>query len=163
MSAATGDPQREIEQFLFHEARLLDERRWAAWLDLFTVDGMYWVPLARGQTDPVNHVSLFYEDRLMRSVRARRLDDRNAWSQQPVAQTQHLIGNVQIDAIEDGGAIIVARSAFHMVEWARSEQRLLAGAVTHRLVRDGDGFKIALKRIDLVNCDAVHQALEVFL
>jgi benzoate/toluate 1,2-dioxygenase beta subunit len=154
---------RKVEQFLFHEARLLDERRWDEWLALFTPDGMYWAPLARGQTDPVNHVSLFYEDSMMRTVRARRLDERNAWSQQPVARTQHLIGNVQIDGIEDDGRVVVARSAFHMVEWARGEQRLLAGAVTHRLAPEGDGFRIALKRIDLVNCDAAHHALEVFL
>jgi benzoate/toluate 1,2-dioxygenase beta subunit len=158
-----SDALRPVEQFLFHEARLLDERRWSEWLALFTPDGMYWAPLVRGQTDAKNHVSLFYEDAMLRSVRARRLDERNAWSQQPLVQTQHVIGNVQIDGIEEDGAVIVARSAFHMIEWRRTEQRLLGGACTHRLVRDRDGLKIALKRVDLVNCDAVHQALEVFL
>jgi benzoate/toluate 1,2-dioxygenase beta subunit len=158
-----SDILREVEQFLFHEARLLDERRWAEWQDLFTADGMYWVPLARGQTDPVNHVSLFYEDRLMRSVRARRLDERNAWSQQPPVQTQHLIGNVQIESIEEDGAVLTARSAFHLIQWQRGEQQLLGGACAHRLIREGGGLKIALKRVDLVNCDAVHASLEVFL
>jgi len=154
---------RSLEQFLFREARLLDERRWREWLDLFTPDGMYWVPLERGQTDPVNRVSLFYENAMMRSVRARRLDERNAWSQQPFAQTQHLVGNVEIDAIEEDGAKIVVRSAFHVIEWHRGEQRLLGGAYTHSLLRDGDAFRIALKRVDLVNCDAIHDALELFL
>jgi 3-phenylpropionate/cinnamic acid dioxygenase small subunit len=153
---------RPVEQFLFHEARLLDERRWAEWLELFTPDGMYWAPLERGQTDPVNRVSLFYENAMLRAVRARRLDERNAWSQQPVAQTQHLVGNVQIEAVEAGGAITV-RSAFHMIEWHRAEQRLLGGTYTHRLLRADDGFKIVLKRIDIVNCDAVHDSLETFL
>ncbi len=152
---------RPIEQFLFHEARLLDERRWDEWLALFTEDGLYWAPLERGQTDPINRVSLFYENALLRSVRARRLGERNAWSQQPVAQTQHLVGNVQIEA-KDGDAVTV-RSVFHMIEWHRGEQRLLGGTYTHSLVRGGSGFRIALKRIDLVNCDAIHGALEVFL
>jgi benzoate/toluate 1,2-dioxygenase beta subunit len=162
MSLAS-DLLREVEQFLFHEARLLDERNWDAWLALFAADGMYWVPLVRGQTGAKNHVSLFYEDALLRSVRARRLQERNAWSQQPPGQTQHLVGNVQIDGLEENGGVIVARSAFHMIEWHRGEQRLLGGACTHRLLRVGDGFRIALKRVDLVNCDAVHQSLEVFL
>jgi benzoate/toluate 1,2-dioxygenase beta subunit len=151
------------EQFLFHEARLLDERRWDAWLDLFTADGMYWAPLERGQTDAKNHVSLFYEGALLRSVRARRLNERNAWSQQPAVQTQHLIGNIQIDEVAEEGALIVVRSAFQIVEWHRSQQRILAGAYTHRLRHDGADFKIALKRIDLVNCNAVHDAMEIFL
>jgi benzoate/toluate 1,2-dioxygenase beta subunit len=160
----TGSDQlyREVEQFLFFEARLLDERRWDEWLELFTPDGLYWAPLERGQTDAKNHVSLFYEDSLLRSVRARRLDERNAWSQQPVARTQHLVGNVDIETIHETGGV-VARSAFHMIEWARGEQRLLGGAYTHTLIRADVGFKIALKRVDLVNCDAIHQALEVFL
>jgi benzoate/toluate 1,2-dioxygenase beta subunit len=152
---------RPVEQFLFHEARLLDERRWDEWLELFTPDGMYWAPLERGQTDPVNRVSLFYENAMLRSVRARRLKERNAWSQQPVAQTQHLVGNVQIEATE--GASVTVRSAFQMIEWHRAEQRLLGGSYTHSLLREGDGFKIALKRVDLVNCDAIHDALELFL
>jgi benzoate/toluate 1,2-dioxygenase beta subunit len=152
----------EVEQFLFHEARLLDERRWDEWLALFTPDGMYWAPLERGQTDAKNHVSLFYEDAMLRSVRASRLDERNAWSQQPVARTQHLVGNIQIETVADDGELTV-RSAFHMIEWARGEQRLLGGAYTHTLIRADGGFRIALKRVDLVNCDAIHQALEVFL
>jgi len=152
---------RPVEQFLFHEARLLDERRWDEWLALFAPDGMYWAPLERGQTDPVNRVSLFYENAMLRSVRARRLNERNAWSQQPVTQTQHLVGNVQIEAAD--GAAVTVRSAFHMIEWHRGEQRLLGGTYTHSLIREAAGFKIALKRVDLVNCDAIHGALELFL
>ncbi len=163
MSAIADGLIRPVEQFLFQEARLLDERRWDEWLELFTPGGMYWAPLERGQTDPINRVSIFYENAMLRSVRARRLNERNAWSQQPVAQTQHLVGNVQIDAIADDGASITVRSVFQMVEWHRSEQRLLAGTYTHSLRAEDSGFKIALKRIDLVNCDAIHDALELFL
>lgn len=161
--AASESSLRQVEAFLFHEARLLDERRWDEWLALFTPEGMYWAPLTRGQTDTKNHISLFHEDALMRSVRARRLDDRNAWSQQPVVQTQHLVGNVQIEAVDGDGALIVVRSAFQMVEFHRGDQRLFAGAYTHTLRSDGVGFKIELKRVDLVNCDAVHGSLEVFI
>ena len=57
---------RSVEQFLFHEARLLDQQRWDKWLDLFTPEGVYWVPLAHGQTDASNHASLFYEDAFLR-------------------------------------------------------------------------------------------------
>ena len=39
----------ELEAFVLAEARLLDERRFAAWLELFAEDGVYWVPSALGQ------------------------------------------------------------------------------------------------------------------
>ena len=47
-----------LEQFLFHEARLLDEQRWQEWSDLFVEEGEYWVPASPDQADAINHVSL---------------------------------------------------------------------------------------------------------
>jgi len=152
--------QHEIEQFLFHEARLLDEQRWDEWLDLFEPEGMYWAPLVRGQDDALNHASLLWEDATLREVRVRRLGQRTAWSQQPASHTAHLVGNV---ILEHDGDPLVVRSTFHVTEWNRRGQRLLAGAYTHRLRRAAVGFKIMLKRVDLINCAAVHDNLEVFI
>jgi ethylbenzene dioxygenase beta subunit len=151
----------EVASFLYREARLLDGRRWDEWLKLFTEDGMYWVPLVHGQTDPINHASLFYEDALLREVRARRLEEKRAWSQQPVTQAARIVGNIAAD-IMDGGDI-VATSTFHMLEWRRGEHRMLGGHYTHRLRRAGDGFLIVLKRVDLINCEDVQDTLETFL
>ena len=45
-----------------------------------------------------------------------------------------------------------------------ARQRLFAGAYTHRLVRDAAaGFRIRQKRVDLVNCDAQHEAIQIFI
>jgi len=57
--------QRAIEGFLFEEVRLLDDREFEAWSDLFTDDGIYWVPAVPGQKNPQDHVSLFYDDKEM--------------------------------------------------------------------------------------------------
>ena len=151
----------EVSAFLFHEARLLDQRRWHDWLELFAEGGMYWVPLVHGQTDPVNHVSLFYEDALLREVRARRLEEKRAWSQQPVTQAARVLGNVML-LPEDDGDIVVA-STFHMLEWRRRDQRMLGGHTTHRLRRTAQGLRIVLKRVDLINCEDVQDTLETFL
>jgi benzoate/toluate 1,2-dioxygenase beta subunit len=163
----TGDanPQpdaRAVERFLFREARLLDERRWTEWLDLFAEGGMYWVPLTHGQPDPIDHASLFYEDAVMRQVRARRLEEKRAWSQQPPTHTARIVGNVVVEPAGEGGEI-VATSTFHMLEWRRDGQRLLGGFYTHRLVPDGGGFRIASKRVDLIDREAPHEVIEVFL
>ena len=58
----------EYEQFLIHESRLLDERRFRDWMALFTEDGSYWVPATIGQRSPYGQTSLFYDDlELMRT------------------------------------------------------------------------------------------------
>ena len=47
-----------VEQFLYHEARLLDTGQFEAWLDLFTEDATYWLPLERDQTGPLETSSI---------------------------------------------------------------------------------------------------------
>jgi 3-phenylpropionate/cinnamic acid dioxygenase small subunit len=157
----TSDFDR-VAAFLFDEAELLDERRWDAWLALFAEDGAYWVPLTQDQPDPVNHVSLFYEDALMREVRARRLEEKRAWSQQPMARASRLVGNLRL-LEPPAGTDIMVRSTFHLVEWRAPRQRVLAGRYTHRLRRHGMAYRILEKRVDLVDSDGVHETLEMFL
>ena len=63
----------ECEQFLLHEARLLDEARFDEWLALFTPEASYWVPSEPAQVDPLETVSLIYDDRQLLETRVRRL------------------------------------------------------------------------------------------
>lgn len=151
-----------VSEFLFDEAALLDARNWQGWLDLFAPGGMYWVPLAPDQPDPVNHVSLFYENAMMREVRARRLDQVRAWSQQPLVRTARTVNNIRMLDTGQRDEIVV-RSTFNIVEWRAPNQRILAGRYTHRLSPGGDRFRIVEKRVDLINSDGVHDTLEVFL
>ena len=46
----------EIAQFLFREARLMDEHRYEEWLTLWADDGVYWVPCGHEDTDPLRQV-----------------------------------------------------------------------------------------------------------
>ena len=59
-----------IEAFLYREADLLDAGDLHSWRELFTEDGTYWMPVAVDQPDPLNHISIIYEDRLMMAIRA---------------------------------------------------------------------------------------------
>ena len=76
---------RELIDFVYAEARMLDELRFEDWLDLYTEDGHYWMPLAHGQTDAKLHASLMYEDKLLLRVRVERLAGQRTFSQQPRA------------------------------------------------------------------------------
>ena len=51
--------------FVYHEARLIDEKRFDEWYELFTDDALYWMPLTRDQPVGEAHTSLFYEDKLL--------------------------------------------------------------------------------------------------
>jgi 3-phenylpropionate/cinnamic acid dioxygenase small subunit len=153
---------RGIERFLFQEARLLDERRFWEWDQLFTDAGMYWVPHQYDQDNPFDHISLFWENRMLREVRIRRVENARNWSQQPQTQTAHLVGNVLVEGLDRQGLLVVS-ATFQASEW-RLEQRQLAGRYTYKLASDDNGgWKIQLKRVDLINCNAVFANLEVFV
>lgn len=154
---------KELEQFLFHEARLLDEQRWEEWNALYLEDGEYWVPATPGQPDPKNHVSLIYETGLLRAVRIKRYKHPNAFSLQPKPRSAHVIGNVMLDSFDDPRRECIVSSRFVMLQYRREKQDVFAGSYTHKLVVKGDELKIASKRVDLLNCDAPLENILIYL
>ena len=150
---------RPFERFLFHEARLLDERRFDDWLALFAPDGWYWVPLEESQASPADTMSIVYDDRRMLEVRVRRLMAPGAHALAPPPRTSRIVGNVAVESA-DGDATELS-SRFQMVEFRLDRQRLYAGAARHRLIRGPGGFRIAWKRVDLVDCDGMMEGISV--
>jgi 3-phenylpropionate/cinnamic acid dioxygenase small subunit len=161
--SATAPTLEALEQFLFRETLLLDERRWDEWLRLFTDDGFYWVPLVPDQQDAKNHVSLYYEDAMLRQMRVRRLQHPHAFSQEKPTRTSHVVGNVMLESFDAASRECIVRSGFHMLQFHKDQQIIFGGRYTHTLVTYDASFKIKLKRVDLINCDGVHEALQVFL
>jgi 3-phenylpropionate/cinnamic acid dioxygenase small subunit len=149
----------ECEQFLIHEARLLDEGRFDQWLSLFTADAWYWVPSEPDQASPRDTISLIYDDRRLLETRVRRLASPRIYSQEPRSRTSRIIANVTIE--EADGAACTVRSKWQLLEYRRETQRVFGGTCFHHLVRSGNGIQIAWKRVDLVNCDAPHEGLVV--
>ncbi len=143
---------RRCEQFLLHEARLLDEGKFDAWLALFTPEAWYWVPSEPEQADPVETVSLIYDDRRLLETRVRRLASPRMYSQEPRSQTSRIVTNVTIEETERTSRTV--RSKFMMIEYRRAQQRLFGGTMLHHLVQAGGRIMIAWKRVNLVNCDA---------
>jgi len=76
----------------------------------------------------------------------------NAWSQAPLWQTNHLVGNVIVEAISDTQAEVW--SSFLMMELRRDSVRHFGGSYRHSLMRAGDGWRIRLQRVDLMNGQA---------
>jgi benzoate/toluate 1,2-dioxygenase beta subunit len=151
---------RACEAFLIHEARLLDDGQFDEWLALFTPDARYWVPSQPNQQSPYDTVSLMYDDRRLLETRVRRLANPRIYSQEPRSRTSRIVTNVTLEQ-SAGEAGRLVRSKFILVEYRRETQRLFAGTYLHRLVGDGEEMRIAMKRVDLVNCDAPLDGLVV--
>lgn len=153
----------EVERFLVEEAALLDRGAYEAWIGLFTEDGWYWVPAAPGQADPFDHVSLFFENKALMRMRAERLQHPRAHGVAAPIRASRVVGNVQLFGGGEGSADIIARSRFHMTEAQEGRQRVFAGTYIHRFAVTGEGLRIRVKRVDLVNADAAHEAMQVFI
>lgn len=152
---------RDIERFLYREARLLDERRFEEWRDLFAEDGVYWVPLKPEQTDPLRHGSIVYDDRAGMATRIRRLRHPRVYAQIPESRTLHMVSNVFVDEADSGKAEIEVLSALQVTEFQLGRQRHYAARCRHVLRRANGSYAIALKRVDLVNCDAPMPAISI--
>lgn len=144
------------EQFLYHEARLLDLQRYEEWLALFTEDATYWLPLEQSQKDPHGTSSLIHDDRTLLELRVKQMRHPRAHARAPLPRTVHQIGNIMADDL-------VVTSTLMVIEFRNEKQRLWAGLVEHRLRRERDSFRIARKRIDLVNSEGELEGLAILL
>ncbi len=138
-----------VEHFLFHEARLLDTGQLEAWLDLFTDDATYWLPLERDQKDPVETSSIVHDDRTLLELRVKQARHPRAHARQPLARTVHQVSNIMVAGEANGETVV--HSTLQLVEFRNEKQRLYGALVEHRLRRVSEGFRIAHKRVDLVN------------
>jgi 3-phenylpropionate/cinnamic acid dioxygenase small subunit len=150
-NGAAPDTLREVEQFLYRQAELLDEKRWDDFIELFADDGLYWMPAAPEQTTGEGVPSIFYEDRNLMTVRMKRVTHPHAWSQSPMWGTSHLVSNVAIEKEDPRTGEITVRSRFHMMEFRRDVSRHFAGTYRHRLAKTKDGYRIKMQRVDMVN------------
>jgi 3-phenylpropionate/cinnamic acid dioxygenase small subunit len=159
---------REVEQFLYREARLLDERRFHEWLALFTDDVRYWMvgrsnrypqsskaiaaldPRRRNDEEEENALAILDESKATLASRVARLETGMAWAEDPPSRTRHLITNVEIEAPEADRTGLIVHSNF-IVYRSRSEteQDFYVGARRDLMRRSEGGLKIASRRIML--------------
>jgi len=154
--------RQEVEDFLYREAELLDERRYEEWLDLFTEDVRYWMPMrrnvpadapAREFTREGVDVNWFDEgkDTLVRRVKQIRTGVH--WAEQPPSRICHIVTNVQVvgaatDAPPDG-AVAVKSRFFIYRNRVETETDFLVGKREDVLRRAEGGWRIARRKVIL--------------
>ena len=149
------------EQFLYHEARLLDTQQYEEWLKLFTPDATYWVPLEQNQKDPIATSSIIHDDRTLLELRVKQFRHPRAHARLPLARTVHQVGNVAV--LGETPAELRVGSTLTVVEFRNEKQRVYGALVEHRLRRNGDTFAIAHKRVDLVNSEGELDGIAILL
>jgi p-cumate 2,3-dioxygenase subunit beta len=147
VAAQTLVTRAEVEDFLYHEAALLDEWRLNEWQDLLTDDACYYVP-SNDQPDSDHHRALFLvaDDRERIRQRVIRILDPNCHAEFPKSRTRRVIGNVRILGID--GELIGVAANFVCYRFRRYERiREYVGAYRYLLRRTGDGFRIKERRV----------------
>jgi 3-phenylpropionate/cinnamic acid dioxygenase small subunit len=160
---------REIEQFLYREARLLDERRFEAWLALFTDDVRYWMPVRstryprrskaiaildshRYEEEELakeSDLAIFDESKETLGRRVARLDTGMAWAEDPPSRTRHTVSNVEVEAGETEAELRVYSNFIVYRNRGETEQDFYVGARRDTLrIVDGT-WKIARRTIIL--------------
>jgi benzoate/toluate 1,2-dioxygenase beta subunit len=159
MPASAKVDRAVVEEFLFAEADMLDQGEYRRWLGLFAATGVYWVPAAPAQLDPLDHVSIIHETRDLLGMRIERLMDPAAHALARPIRTSRIVGNIRL--VESSSAALVVTSRFHLLEWQDERRRAFAGRYRHRLEwRDG-GLSIAEKRVELIDAEGAFETIQL--
>jgi 3-phenylpropionate/cinnamic acid dioxygenase small subunit len=173
---------REIEQFLYREARLLDERRFEAWLELFTDDVRYWMPVrttryprrsrAIAVLDPArqdegelardHELGIFDESKETLSRRVARLDTGMAWAEDPPSRTRHIVTNVEVEPGPTESEITVHSNFLVYRTRGETEQDFYVGGRRDTLRQVGGSWKIARRTIVLDQSVLLAKNVSVF-
>ena len=148
---------REVEQFLFYEARLLDSGRFHEWLGLFTDDVHYWMPVRRTRTSneldqeftSPGAVAYFDDTKEMLAGRVRKLRTGYSWAEDPPSRTRHVISNIEVIAGEAASELTAYSNFIVYRSRAESEQDFYVGGRQDLLRRVDGGLKIARRKLTL--------------
>ena len=141
--------RHDIEDFLFHEAALLDDWKLEEWLALFTDDARYLVPATDLPKDAPPEGNLFYiaDDYFRIGERVKRLMKKSAFSEHPRSKTRHLVSNVRL--VSQAGDQCVATAAFITSRAKSGNVDLYVGSCDYTIIRKDEGLRIRSKRCTL--------------
>jgi 3-phenylpropionate/cinnamic acid dioxygenase small subunit len=154
--------KQEIEEFLYHEAELLDERRYEDWLKLIADDIRYWMPMrrnvkvgehAREFTRADRDINWFDEGRETLDRRVKQIMTGIHWAEEPVSRITHIVSNVQLleatPSIAEAAEVATKCRFLIYRNRVETETDILVGKREDRLRRAGDGWQIARRKIIL--------------
>lgn len=142
--------RRRVEDFLILEARLQDTHDYDGWEALWTDDAIYWVPANGHDSDPEETMSVIYDNRSRIKVRVDQLKTGRRHTQTPRSELARLISNIEVTGVD--GDDVSARANVLIFEDNLRGETLWAARNEYTLRLVGDGFRLARKKVALVNC-----------
>lgn len=148
--------QFEIEQFLYAEAAMIDGREYRAWLDLWTEDCSYWMPIRRTVTlsdidrefTKRGDMSFYDDNKQSLTMRVAKMESGSSWSEDPPSRTRHIVNNVRITGVN--GVETTAEVAFMLYRSRlNTEESMWAGRRVDTLRRVDSALKLCGREIYL--------------
>ena len=160
---------RDVEQFLYREARLLDQRRFHEWLDLLTDDIHYWMPVrstrypVRSKSISILDIERYVEDEVAKegelaildetketlTNRIARLDTGMAWAEDPPSRTRHIISNIEVEERDSDSELKVYSNFIMYRTRGETEQDFYVGSREDILRKVDAQWKITYRKIVL--------------
>jgi 3-phenylpropionate/cinnamic acid dioxygenase small subunit len=147
----------QIEDFLWYEADLLDEHQYDEWLDLFTDDASYWMPIRRNVasremntelTTEGPELSWYSDDKPTLEKRVRQIQTGVHWAEEPFSRVTHMVSNIRVLGWDGKEAKVRSRFLFYRNRHADEESTFI-GKRIDTLRRVDGGWKIARREIYL--------------
>ncbi len=154
--------QDEILALVRAETASLNKGDLDQWISHFTEDGYYWMPLEEEHEDPEMHDSLIYDNRALMEMRKFNLGNPLSPSMQLKVRSVRILSDIEIVAVEES-ANEVEVSAFFIAIIHQQKKIYYAGRLRYRLVNSEAGLKIRVKRVDLLDADAPHDSIMMYL
>ena len=142
---------KEVEQFVYREARLQDEHEYDAWEALWTDDAIYWIPANGDDIDPERRMSILYDNRSRISVRIRQFHTGKRHTQMPRSRLRRVVSNIELGDEPDGDLIV--RSNAMIFESNLRGDTVWATRNEYRLRRIEGALRMVRKKVLLVNND----------
>ena len=176
------DVWRKVERFLYHEARLLDERRFREWLGLWTEDAHYWMPvrssrLPKGSKAIVDmdpdrldeeelakegELAYFDDNKETLTRRIQRLETGMAWAEAIPSRTRRMISNIEVENGKTGGDIMVSSNFIVYRNRRETEQDFFVGCREDLLRNVKRKWRIVRRKIILDQNVLMAKDLSIF-
>lgn len=145
---------REVEQFLYREARLADENDYDGWEALWTDDALYWVPVDGEGDHPRATVSIIFDNRSRISTRMKQVKTGKRYAQAPPSNLRRIIGNVELlggRGNAGGGVDLEVGANFIAFESRDRGNTIWGGRTTYRLRKEDDTIRLVYKKVVLAD------------
>ena len=164
--AVTLELQRDIEQFLYAEARLLDDGAFRRWLDLFTDDAVYWMPAREtraGRSEGLGAagaLALFEDDKDFLEQRIERIESGLAHAEEPPSRTRHFVSNVEVSARDDGQLDVRSNILVYQSRLERTESTYVGRR--EDTLRPADGSWMIARRMIALDQTLLPRTISIF-